>query len=97
MEQVGVDLFDLVQISDIPDIEAVVVVEGAQDIVELVVHESDAVWVHDVRVVDVLQDMWRVLALGDVNAQVVGSWQTADAVEGPLTEDENGAVGAAYE
>jgi len=57
VEQVGVDLFDLVQISDIPDIEAVVVVEGAQDIVELVVHESDAVWVHDVRVVDVLQDM----------------------------------------
>ncbi len=68
MEQVRVDLFHLGQVLDVPHIEAVVVVEGAQNKVVLIVADGDAVGVLDVRIVDAGDDVRGVQALGDVNA-----------------------------
>jgi len=68
MEQVRVDLFHLGQVLDVPHIEAVVVVEGAQNKVVLIVADGDAVRVLDVRIVDAGDDVRGVQSLGDVNA-----------------------------
>jgi len=87
VEEMRVEFPDLVQILQVPHVEAVVVVEGGHDTVVLVVGERDAVGVVEARVVGGGGDVGGGEALGDVDAEVVGPRQHGEEVERGLEVD----------